>query len=226
MYVEQNARQSTRLAALIRLWLVLSLAAILLWVISAAANRSLHYWFLLWNLLLAWLPLIFASWLLRTVQPRKGWRHWQSKALLGLWLIFLPNAFYLITDYMHLQDVPRVDAMLDIVMFTMFVIAGLAVGYTSLFMVHRALKPKLIRPQQITAITALFVLCGFALYLGRQMRWNSWDIITDPFGLIFNVSDVIIHPGAHPQAFTMTLLFASFFGLLYGVIVRASKLLR
>jgi uncharacterized membrane protein len=92
-------------------------------------------------------------------------------------------------------------------------------------LVHiRAIKRFGTRAHYIPAVVLL--LCGFAIYLGRYLRWNSWDIITNPFGLLFDVSSSVIDPVSHTLTFVTTLLFYSFLGLLYFVLWQAIATIR
>lgn len=202
-----------------------TIASIGFWLVAVLANNSFDYWYLLWNLFLAWLPFIFSFAVVWSAR-KHGWRAGKTITFAALWFVFLPNAFYMITDYIHLQEYMRSDVMLDIVMFTMFVLTGLTLGFASVLMVHQELRKKIVRPQMAVILSGAFLLCGFALYLGRELRWNTWDLISNPFGIIFNISDLIIHPGAHPQAFESTLLFFVFLSVLYAAIYRSSKLLK
>ena len=203
----------------------LTLGAGLVWVIAARANHSLAYWYLLWNLFLAWVPFVLGAALVFTAR-RYGWQSLQSFAMFVLWLFFLPNTFYMLTDYVHLQEFVRSNVMLDVVMFTLFVLNGLALGFSSVLMVHRAVVQKVSGRVIGIGLAALFLLSSLAMYLGRELRWNSWDVVSNPFGIVFNVSDLIIHPGAHPQAFEMILLFFGFLAVMYFAVWRIAGIVQ
>src|SRR5579885_1166391 len=79
-----------------------SVVSILLFIARALFHHSTRYWFLNWNLIIAWLPLGFA-WLLYNYVHKKAWTSWQGVVLTLLWLVFLPNSFYIVSDLMHLQ---------------------------------------------------------------------------------------------------------------------------
>ena len=70
------------------------------------------------------------------------------------------------------------------------------------------------------------LLSGFAIYLGRYLRWNSWDVITNPLGLLFDVSGRIVNPIENPLTFSTTILFFGFLAVLYTVIWRAARLIK
>jgi uncharacterized membrane protein len=76
----------------------------------------------------------------------------------------------------------------------------------------------------LVAITLL--LCSFAIYLGRDLRWNSWDILINPGSLLFDVSDRFLHPGAHPRTFVTTLTFFVLLGTFYIVVRSLARTMR
>lgn len=187
-----------------------------LFVAGAVSNRTWDFWYLIWNLFLAWLPLVFVFGLLR-ITRHKGWASWSGIALTLLWLAFLPNSFYMVSDFIHLQDYQRVDIVFDAVMFASFVFTGVLIGLTSLYLVHVELTKRLKPASAWAWVAAVLVLCSFAIYLGRDLRMNSWDILTNPAGILFDVSDPIVNPRAHALAFTTTLTFFVFLASLYVV---------
>lgn len=193
-----------------------TLVSIGLFFAGAISNHSFELWYLIWNLFLAWLPLLFVLWLV-VVLRKRPWSSWQGVTLTLLWLFFLPNSFYMVSDFIHLQDYQRVDIVYDAVMFSSFVITGLLLGYASLYLVHRELIKRLESRMAWSWIGGVLALCSFAIYLGRDLRWNTWDVLVNPAGILFDVSEPIIHPTAHYIAFTTTLTFFVFLGSLYVV---------
>ncbi len=192
----------------------LSLVCVGFLTIGALKSDAFGDWYLLWNLFLAWIPLVLAYFLVRNV-TKSTWGSWPAIGLSLAWLVFLPNSFYIVSDLIHLEDMPRTDVLFDSVMFSMFIITGLVLGYTSLYMVHRQLWRRLGGLRSGMFISALLFLCSFAIYLGRDLRWNSWDILVNPAGILFDVSERLIDPLAHPQAFTVTAMFFVFLSSLY-----------
>lgn len=202
-----------------------SLVSIVLYAYGAYRNQSLLYDYLVWNLFLAWLPLLFAYWLIRLLRNHAWSAAWPVFATF-VWLIFLPNSFYLVSDYIHLQEIARDDILFNVVMFSSFVFNGLLVGYTSLLLVHRQLRQRLSGAASGWIVSVVLLLCSYAIFLGRDLRWNSWDFILNPAGLLFDVSDRFIHPGQHPQMFLTTLSFFALLGPLYAVLWQAVRYLR
>lgn len=186
-------------------------------------SDSDRYVFLLWNLVLASIAPMVAWWLV--VRIRKfGWLHWKQLAITGIWLVFLPNSFYLITDLVHLRFNYEATLLYDTILLQSFVLAGLAFGYTSVFMVHRELE-KRFRPRTTwSIISAVFLATSFAIYLGRFTRWNTWDIILKPAGLLFDVSDRFVNPGEHGDTYLTTLTFFMVLLTVYVVIWQAIQL--
>jgi uncharacterized membrane protein len=194
--------------------------------VSRAVHYDTHaYWFLNWNLFLAWLPLLFAWQLYRWTQTRP-WLSWQGIVLTILWLGFLPNSFYLTSDLIHLQSTAVINVLYDTVMLLSFALNGLILGYISLYLVHSQLV-KRIRPRAASiTVAGVLLLCSFAIYLGRYLRWSSWDVIINPAGILFDVSDRIINPVSHPQTFVTTATFFLLLGSLYLVIWEMTEFLK
>lgn len=177
---------------------------------GALRNQSLEFGFMCWNLFLAWVPLILAL-RLREVLKTKLWSSWEALATSFAWLVFLPNSFYMITDYVHLQEVPRVDLLFDVVMFTSFVFTAVVLGFTSLYLIHQQLRRRLSEMAAAAWVGVVLFICSGAIYVGRDLRWNSWDILFNPGGVLFDLSDRLQNPADYPQ---MIVTVVGFFALL------------
>lgn len=183
---------------------------------------SLAFSYLPWNLFLAWLPLVLTFALVQYLRNH-AWSNWPGLLLTVLWLLFLPNSFYMVSDYIHLQEVSEAGALYDSIMFTMFVFTGMLLGYASLFVMHSELRRRL--PYRTAGWIIAFVLlcCSFAMYIGRDLRWNSWDVLASPAGLLFDVSH---HFTSLAQFRDMAGTVALFFGLVAGIYYVGLKLMR
>ena len=179
--------------------------------------------FMVWNLFLAWLPLLFALGL-RTNLTTKPWLHWQSIGLSLLWLGFLPNSFYLMTDLIHLQSSGSTSIMYDIAMMLSFILNGLLLGYISAYLVHAQLLKRVSRTQAHLLIALVFLASSFAIYLGRYLRWNTWDVVFNPLGLLFDLSERVINPFVHAQTFVVTFVFFVVIASTYAVLYELVKL--
>jgi len=90
---------------------------------------------------------------------------------------------------------------------------GLALGFYSVYLIHKELKKYFSPGFTLAIVGVIFFLCSFATYLGRFVRWNTWDIVLQPFGLLFDVSDRFINPGVHNETYLAT---SSFFLVLFS----------
>ncbi len=198
-------------------------SAFLLTVRIVAAGTT-KFSFLFWNLFLAWIPLGLAYWLRQRTQKKKV-PDWKDTLIGLLWLGFLPNSFYIISDIIHIQSSGEISILYDIAMITSFVLNGLLLGYISLFMMHRIVAK--FSSERIAYIFAqcVLLLCSFAIYLGRYLRWNTWDVIVNPAGLVFDVTDRIISPATHSLTFVVTGVFFIVLGSTYAVVYRLAQVL-
>lgn len=204
---------------------VSTLVSVGLFSYGAWRNHSLAYGYLVWNLSLAWLPLIFAVRLV-TLLRHKLWSSWEALAVSLLWLVFLPNSFYMISDFIHLQDVQRVDVLYDTLMFTSFIYTGVVLGFSSLYLVHLQLRRRLSARAAAGWVAITLFVCSTAVYAGRDLRWNSWDVLTNPGGILFDLSDRLQHLTAYPQMLVAIISFFVLLSSMYGLLWSGSRLLR
>ena len=184
-----------------------------LFAYGAWKGNSPTYEYLLWNLVLAWVPLLLAIRLM-IVLRHKVWSSWEGLGTSLAWLIFLPNSFYMISDLIHLKEAPRDEILYAGVMFAAFVCTGIVLGFSSLYLVHTRLLRRFTGRQAAAGVAIIIFLCSAAIYVGRNLRWNSWDILTNPGGLLFDIADRLQHPANYP---TMLVTIAAFFALLAGI---------
>lgn len=192
-----------------------SAASVVLFFTRVAASGSSRYIFLIWNLFLAWIPLGLAINISQRLK-RRPWSNLGTIVMTLLWLGFLPNSFYIISDFVHVHATGEISTLFDSAMITSFAFNGLILGVMSLYILHKELVKRTSRIIAHSVAAGILLLCSFAIYLGRYLRWNTWDIIIDPAGLLFDVSDRIINPTAHPSTFSTT---ATFFLLLSSIYV-------
>jgi uncharacterized membrane protein len=215
-------REEQRFVAMLGVATLVSLA---LFTIQALHAHTTYFTYLIWNLFLAWLPLVFAWWLV-TVLRRKLWSSWEALGVSVLWLAFLPNSFYMVSDFIHLGEVSERDLLYDAVMLTSFISVAVVLGVCSLYLVHREVIRRFSTVTSTLWLAAAMLVCSFAIYLGRDLRWNSWDILTNPGGLLFDISDRFMHPSAYPDMFLTTGIFLLLMAMLYGVAWYAVRMIR
>lgn len=151
----------------------LPVLALALWG-ARAWNAGPARLFLPWNLGLAMDPWVPAH---AAVAARS---RWFALAAGVLWLLFLPNAPYLVTDLVHLRDRPQVPHTFDVLLFSTFGLAGCVLGWASMELVHRRLAETLGRRWAAAALATVVLLTGVGVHLGRTERWNSWDAVLRP----------------------------------------------
>ena len=197
---------------------LLVVAALLGWSVSLVLFRlylghdGLSYG-LLWNLFLAVLPLLWSS-AFQSAVARKHWI-WASVAFV-LWILFLPNAPYLLTDLIHLNPKPNVPEWYILAMLLSCAATGTLIGYISLMDVHAAIERRFgFTTGWLLALSSL-MLCGFGIYLGRFLRWNSWDALTRPLDFVRTVIGQFVDAGPHPHPVPVTLIFGG--GLVLGYV--------
>ncbi|MCW3094249.1 MAG: hypothetical protein JWP81_5318 [Ferruginibacter sp.] len=177
-------------------------------------SDSLRYIFLSWNLFLAWIPFKISLYL----SSNKKRKSWQAAILVAGWLLFFPNALYIITDLIHLETKTNVPLWYDVVLLFTSAIAGLMMAFASLYKVEKFFA----RQVGIPAAGKLIILClfigSFGVYLGRFLRWNSWDIIADPWDLAKEITVRFVFPFEYYRTWAITLLFTALFSLLYFAI--------
>jgi uncharacterized membrane protein len=183
---------------------------------DAIANDSFVAIYLLANLVLAWVPLGIVL-LLRRCLARKSWSSWEAMGLSIVWLVFLPNTFYMISDFIHLADVNSQQLLFSAVMFTSFIYTGVLLGFSSLYIVHQQLARRFSLRTTIIAISLTLLACSFAIYIGRDLRWNTWDVVTDPGGVLFEVSTRLLHPSQYSQVLSVVVPFFALLGSMYVV---------
>jgi len=172
---------------------------------------QLVYIFLAWNLFLAWVPFAISN----KLEKNKTASGWETFLLLFLWLLFLPNAPYIITDFFHLKQRNPVPYWYDVLLLFSAAFNGLILGLLSLQKVEIFLISKFGSRKGTLVILVSFFLCAFGIYIGRFLRWNSWDIITNPGDIAEDIFDRLINPFDHFKTWSVTILFGTFLSLVY-----------
>jgi len=181
---------------------------------------STAYVFLIWNIFLALIPFLISSVLINSKKISTV----SLIIWLSIWLLFFPNAPYIITDLIHLAGLKQAPIWFDALLLLSFSWNGLILGFISLIDVQKLLKSHFnAKFSQIFVIVTL-LLSGFGIYLGRFLRWNSWDILSNPLGLFSDIFLRIINPISHPRTWIITILFFVFFWLGYLLMVKISQL--
>ena len=192
------------------------IGVISLWCTALIAYRLHLAWdmlpiWLVWNLILAAVPMLFSAGF-RAANARK--RPFLANGSFCLWLLFLPNSPYILTDLIHLARRPDVPLWYDLAMLVFCAGTGVMFGYLSLMEIHNVVEGMFGKTTGWAVATASLMLSGFGVYLGRFLRWNSWNAITNPIKLFKGVIGVFSNPGTHPHPVPFTLIFGT--GLIVG----------
>ncbi|BBI33037.1 DUF1361 domain-containing protein [Cohnella abietis] len=184
-------------------------------LIRAFQMEYVQYEFLLWNLFLAWLPLLVSMTALTLIRLIRGKELVVGLVICGVvWLVLYPNAPYLTTDFIHLIFNPIYEQSYeqslllwyDLVLFFLFSWCGLLLGYLSMRHFHSIVSYYISAWSGWVFVLVVSFLAGFGVYLGRASRFNSWDVLFNPFRLIEGIIEGI---NAH----------AAIFSILFGTLI-------
>lgn len=176
---------------------------------------------LVWNLFLAWIPLAVAG--LLVAGHRRGAPAVWVAAVGALWLLFLPNAPYILTDYKLLRDWSGASPWVDVTVISAAAWTGLGLGLFSLWLVHGLLRRLIGGAASWAVIVTVLALSSFGVYLGRVHRWNSWDVATQPGSLLTDVAERLDHPLAHERMVAATVVFTAFLTVAYTLFDAAMR---
>jgi uncharacterized membrane protein len=180
-----------------------------------------------WNLFLAWIPLVVALVIYDRVES--GVSKPALAAAAVLWLLFLPNAPYIITDLKYIGRSNEVPVLYDVLLLSAAAWTGLLLGLTSLFLMHSVGRRLVGAVNAWVLVVAVIGLSSFGIYLGRVQRWNSWDVFVRPGALLGDLVNGALSPLSHPRPIAVTIAFTSFLLASYLVfysLARMSSLVR
>jgi len=168
------------------------------------------YMFLVWNLILAYIPFVISS-----IIKTRRLKSLPFFMVFVVWLSFLPNASYIITDIFHLKQQKIIPLWFDLLLVVSFAVNGMLLFFLSINDMHILLLTRVSRRVTWLVTILIFFLSGFGIYLGRFLRWNSWDVISNPRLLLFDIIERIRDPLSHPRTWGVTIGFGFLFLLGY-----------
>jgi uncharacterized membrane protein len=181
--------------------------------------------FLIWNLFLAWVPYFISQWLYRSAGLIRNNKIFFGLVLL-LWLAFVPNTFYILTDLYHLGDDYndfRMPGWFDLALILSFAWNGLVLGILSVRHIEKIVVRNFSIKREMTFIYPIMWLNALGVYVGRYLRFNTWDVVTNPFHLISDIANVLLHPFADRYASGMIFCFSIMLTLFYLMLKKLSK---
>ncbi len=169
--------------------------------------------FLVWNLFLAWIP----YWIALSV--RRVYNFTASKIiiifLLIAWLLFFPNAPYIITDLLHLRKYDTIPHWYDLMLFVTFAWTGLMLGYQSLYEIQLFLEDRVSRIFSWVFALICIPLAGLGIFIGRFQRWNTWDVVAQPYELGHELLTMFLNPSIYGHRLGLALVISVFMLLGY-----------
>jgi uncharacterized membrane protein len=178
--------------------------------------------FLSWNLFLAFVPYVLTKWLVQ--HPLWIARRWTFTAVFVVWILFVPNAFYIITDLFHLHLSADVPLWFELALLLSFAWNGLLFGILSVRQMERIVTVKWSLRYDWLFIYPVMALNAFGVYVGRYLRFNSWDVVTNPFGLAEDVLYLLMHPVLYRFDWSMIFCYAVLMALIYSALKSISKM--
>ena len=197
--------------------------SVLIWRMRFEYSGTGRYGFLIWNLFLAWIPFII-SYFTYTLSFRRRWIYVVIPMVAFLWLIFFPNAPYILTDFQHLAyNAGELPVWYDVMMLIWFAFTGLMLGMVSLFLMQEIIRREFGRWIGWAFVGAVAALSSAGVYMGRFLRWNSWDILRNPTAIALYSFERAQDPSLRSIGFIG--LFGTFFLFLYLTLYTFAHLL-
>ncbi len=164
-------------------------------------SHTVHYWFLIGNLALAWVPFVFAAVAYTLASARRAVLYALIVVAAMVWLVFFPNAPYILTDFLHLGSMGDiVPGWYDVLMLFWFAWTGLLLGVVSLYLMHDIVARAFGGAAGWAFVFAAAFLGSFGIYLGRFLRWNSWDLLRRPMPLAGELYGKVTDPASAASA--------------------------
>lgn len=175
-----------------------------IWIIGKGRVKEFY---MIWNIILCWIPFELSLFLLKDSSKKKGASKFLRVSCIILWILFLPNCFYIITDFIHISGnsymvanpnykpyvsskesryffSDNISIWYDFLSVSLGVFIGLSLGILSLYIIQRLIEKKYNKVFSWIGVVVISFTSGYAIYLGRFLRWNSWDLILNPMNII------------------------------------------
>lgn len=207
----EKFRETGRLNTTVLL-IVLSFFSFILSIFRVVYTGSLEFLFLDWNLFLAFIPWFISSVIiLKKLQNKKI----LSIILILSWLLFFPNSPYILTDLFHLGMSTKAPLWYDLILILSFAWTGLLYGFISLMDIEKVMENYVGKGKTTYVTIAFLFISGFGIYIGRYLRWNSWDIFISPFAMSHDILSRLSEPIYESRAFGLTIFIGFLLNLIY-----------
>lgn len=175
---------------------------------------------LIWNLWLAYIPYALSKGM---SHPKRRYTAFSFSVLSLVWLLFIPNSFYIITDLFHLKETEAVPFWFDLALLFSFAWNGLVLGVLSVRHMEKLVGQWVRFTNEWYFIYPVMLLNALGIFIGRYWRYNSWDIVTNPFALIHDIAIWLLHPVRYRFDWGMIVCFSVLMTLLYSTLKKISK---
>ncbi len=187
-------------------------------------SGSLLFAFLPWNLFLAYVPYAISSWL--GSNARISASKWKTAFVLLVWLLFIPNSFYIMTDLFHLGNFQHAPLWYDLAMILSCAWNGLLLGLLSVRQVEKIITGIYGVFNEWKFVLPVMFLNALGIYIGRYLRFNTWDVVTSPFNLSADIYFMLVNPFRNLNAWAMIVCFSVMLSLMYITAKRISAGIR
>jgi uncharacterized membrane protein len=174
-----------------------------------------YYRFLVWNLTLAWVPFAFA---LAAYDRARRRVDAGVAALAAVWLLFFPNAPYVLTDFIHLRRDAPAPVWYDALMLSAFAWTALLLGFASLYLMQTIARRVVGSAWSWVGVAGALAVASFGVYLGRFVRLNSWDALVRPRRVADVIANQLENPLSHPRMVAVLIVLTGFLLVGYAVV--------
>jgi len=202
----------------------LVLFSIMMLLARIAYTGKVTFIFLPWNLFLAWIP--YAITQVLTARGRWIENKWMFLFFFILWIGFVPNSFYILTDLFHLGDHYNdrlVPQWYDLALILSYAWTGLMLGILSVRQMEKICGRFSLGMHELLFIYPVMWLNALGVYTGRYLRFNSWDVISNPFLIFHDILAIVIHPVIYRNAWGMILCYSMLMTLIYLLLKKLSR---
>lgn len=222
MIVEMFRKINTDARLTMKHWLFISCCFSCIMVLARVViTNEVTYLFMIWNLFLAFIPFAIAEWLYNHIAVIES--RWKRILVLLSWLLFVPNAFYLITDLFHLDEFQSAPKWFDLLMLFSFAWNGLLLGIISVRKIELIVTTVYGKVIPVVFLFGVMWLNSLGIFIGRYLRYNTWDIITQPLSLFGEMIQLVIHPFRNKMEWGMITIWAVFMTLFYFTIKKLAE---
>ena len=184
---------------------------------------NLRFIGLCWNLFLAIIPCLITRFAIRN----PSWIESRARFVFLFigWLLFIPNSFYIITDLFHLEISYSIPLWYDLALIFSFAWNGILLGVISVRQMEKMVRINFPAIREWQFVYPMMLLNAFGVYIGRYLRYNSWDVIANSFQLTQDLFYLLLHPVRNRFDWSMIVCYSVFMTLIYLAIKRMSKVL-